>query len=71
MIELLNMQVRPIIRCENLLLSPVDGTVSTIEDSLPNGESIQLHQVKGVRYDLNEFMGRKLHLEGMSLSIGL
>lgn len=54
--------VRPIIRCKNLILSPVDGTVSIYEENLPTSNAIQLHQVKGVRYDLNEFVGEPVHI---------
>ena len=50
------------------MLSPVDGTVSVLEESLPTTERIQVHQVKGVRYDLNEFMGTPLNLESFSVS---
>ncbi len=54
--------VRPIVRCKNLILSPVDGTVSIYEKNLPTSNAIQLHQVKGVRYDLNEFVGEPVHI---------
>lgn len=59
----LKKSARPIIRSKKLLLSPVDGTVSVYEENLPTSESIQLHQVKGVRYDLNEFVGEHVHID--------
>ena len=58
----LKKDVRPIIRCKNLILSPVDGTVSIYEENLPTSNAMQLHQVKGVRYDLNEFVGEHVHI---------
>ena len=62
----LKKSMRPILRSKKLLLSPVDGTVSVYEENLPTSESIQLHQVKGVRYDLNEFVGEHVHIDNKS-----
>lgn len=36
--------------------------MSIYEKNLPTSNAIQLHQVKGVRYDLNEFVGEPVHI---------
>lgn len=53
------------IPCKDLLLSPVDGTISIMDEHSGPLDSVQLHQVKGIRYNLNDFVGHNVHLEGI------
>ena len=55
-------QARPILPCDELLLSPVDGTVSVLEEHLHPSDSVQLRQVKGVRYSLRSFLSRPFRM---------
>ena len=57
-------QARPILPCDELLLSPVDGTVSVLEEHLHPSDSVQLRQVKGVRYSLRSFLSHPFRMRG-------
>ena len=53
----LKSNVRKVFHHPFVLVSPCDGTVSYMDSNIATAPNLQVHQVKGVRYLLSDFLG--------------